>query len=222
VCSSDLYFFTYNGTQYNQPTIAQAEALIDSLLSSGYPWQKSFHLIENRDLTATQIETGKSLASQKFSLGDASKFMGGSVSYRIRYIDGFGGCSVGVDFNGVNLAQHENIAVGSDISGSFDITTFATATHNYVTVGQSHLPGLFWCTVAYDVTVTLGYSSQPSPEPSIEFGLPSLEWWQWGLIGVVGLGAIYMVGGKKGRTTLNLGEPTRRVYSAVKKRVKKG
>jgi hypothetical protein len=195
--ATGTYYFVYNGQTYNEPSVAQCESLIDALLSTGYPWQKTLVLASSRDLESNQAQTGASFNSPKFHLGEATKFMGAKVSYRIRYVDGLGGCSVGVDVNTNNMAKWENIAVGSDISGSFDATSLLAATHNYITCGQSHLPG-FWDHCTYDVSITLGYTSAPAVEPGIEAEVPELPWWAWVIVAGGVVVGVYAMSKRRG------------------------
>jgi len=186
-------------------------------------------------LQASQDETGKAMSSSPFNLGDTKYFMGAKITYTIRYIDGTVGPTVGIDCNGTNVVSgviDKTPGVENNpafLTGEVNITMLLTAVNNTIRVGQNNIIVVGWNKIQYDCTVVLGYSQKPDTPPGTNpdpFAfLKNLQWYQWLAIGAFGLGALYVLAGKRDGggqgVSIHLGEYARRGYSAVKSRARK-
>jgi len=173
-----------------------------------WPVERNLTIFNGEILQANQWQTGISKVSSEIGIGDSKKYLGARLEYSITYLEGNAGLiTVGIDVNNVNqiskglkLTDKYGPPVPTT-SGTKDITTPLYLTGNKVKIGHAQPIGA-WSKAAYLVKLVIGYSGEPAIEPGEEPGpwdwLPKLEWWQWGIIGGVGVLGTWTVLSSKG------------------------
>ncbi len=200
--TSKLYF-TYQGSRYVFPvntSIGTVRRSIDELLEEAppngeppngevWPIVKTEQVFDNTRLApGIMPETLK----HKTKNVDTSIVLGGQISYTVELVSSIlTGCTFGIAWNGQILEERGFLITdpyGKVKTGVVDIPLGWIQPNNVLTIGLSHVPAMMNVVVA-NVSVTLGYSSEPDEDPP--WGTDWKEWlrknWKWIALGVTGL-----------------------------------
>lgn len=163
-----------------------------------WPVERSLVIVSEHLKAEAWDTTGMWKDSKAFDIGDTSVYVGARIEYSITCVagrTGLLGANAGISVNGTEVVQHDGFQPGDVFSGVKDIPINLAATGNKLNFGQTNSI-LNWNEFSYVIKIVFGYSGEPVIEPGAEEPpfWEKLEWWQWGIVGGLAVGGLYVLG----------------------------
>jgi len=185
--------WTYNST---------VEITKNVTVQIGWPYQWSKNIFNVNLSPGIWLEASK---TEKISVIDANLLAGGRIDYSITHISAtLPGYDAKILWNDVEKVTGR--PTEGALTGSFDLAPFEIGSTNTLKIYMKQGPaGYNVCN--FNVTLTLGFSEQPSSDPTSPFNWEEIiaKYGKWIALGTVGIVVLYMmkrpsiivVGGKK-------------------------